>query len=74
MHAPGGSLLVLFVFAQLLPSVEAQDGVAVLSTAVVLALLGLCVGICCCAGIGMYTICAGKTIDYDRQKDPDLPR
>ena len=63
---------VLLLLVGVFQSVAAQDGVAVVSTAVVLALVGLCIGICCCAGVGMYTVCRGGVNDYERNKDPNL--
>lgn len=64
--------LLLLLLVGFLQSVAAQDGVAVVSTAVVLALIGLCIGICCCAGVGVFTVCRGGLDDYERNKDPDL--
>ena len=65
MH--GGLLLLLSI----LPVVAAQEGVAVISSAVVLVLVGLCVGVCCCAGVGVYTMCTSRTVDYKQQCVPE---
>ena len=67
MTAPWSFLFTLLLAA--LPGAVAQDGVAVLSTAVVLALIGLCVGLCCCAGIGCYTVMTNRVVDYAREED-----
>ena len=63
--------LLPWLLAAAVPCVHAQDGVAVISSAVVLFLISLCVGMCCCAGVGVYTICNGGVRDYDRSEDPD---